>query len=93
MSKQRLVTINENDLARSVCRLEGKKVSVDIGQVKEVIRCTLEELAGWPASSIMALVEKHDLTSRTHPPPPPAPETAAECPPSLDEPQSRGEPD
>jgi hypothetical protein len=42
--------MNLNTLAVEVCKREGKKVQVNIAQVKEVIRCTMDVLAdhNWP---------------------------------------------
>jgi hypothetical protein len=37
--------MNLNDLATKITKLEGGSVSLGIGQVKEVMRLTLEELA------------------------------------------------
>lgn len=37
--------INENKLARDISRCEGKKVPVNIAQIKEVLRITLDRLA------------------------------------------------
>lgn len=37
--------INLNDLAKKIACKEGKKVAVDIAQIKEVQRLVLEELA------------------------------------------------
>jgi len=51
--------INENVLARNITKREGGALSLSIGQVKEVLRLTLEELATYPASSVMELVERH----------------------------------
>lgn len=52
--------INENTLAKEVASIEGLKEEMNIGQIKEVIRCVLECLAGYSASEVMALVEKHE---------------------------------
>lgn len=53
--------INENEMARSIAKREGGAVNLSIAQVKEVQRLTLNYLAGWPASSVMELVERHEL--------------------------------
>ena len=39
------MAVNLNDLAKRVTLAEGKKINLSIGQVKEVIRLTLIELA------------------------------------------------
>ena len=55
--------INENKLADVVTLAEGKKVSVNKAQVKEVMRCTFEAL--WQIgtvdgfSSVLELLERH----------------------------------
>lgn len=41
----KLMRLNMHELARTVTIKEGKKRSVSIGQVKEVIRLTMRELA------------------------------------------------
>ena len=50
--------INENDLAKAVTALEGGKVNLPIGQVKEVIRCLKERLQQEEASSILCWLGK-----------------------------------
>ena len=37
--------INENKLAKEISEVEGKKVQVNIAQIKEVIRCEHQILA------------------------------------------------
>jgi len=55
-----MAKISENKLAQKVIAREGKKVSLPIGQVKEVIRITLDVLAlEENPSDVMALLEKH----------------------------------
>jgi len=39
------VKINQNEMAQSIVAAEGGKVNLSIGQVKEVQRLTLRELA------------------------------------------------
>lgn len=51
--------INENTLARDICAAEGGKVSVSIGQVKEILKLTLNELAAGDPYEVMALIRKH----------------------------------
>lgn len=51
--------LNENVLANTIASREGKKVQVNVAQIKEVLRITLEELARVPASVALALIEKH----------------------------------
>jgi len=36
--------INQNDLAWEICKLEGGKKQMDIAQVKECLKCTLDTL-------------------------------------------------
>ena len=58
-----MAKLNENDLAKYVVLRAGGKQSISIGQVKEVIKLTLDRLAslsrGGGMASIVALVEKH----------------------------------
>ena len=54
-----MIKLNENTLARQIAEREGKKQEVNIAQIKEVLRITLEELARVPASAALALIEKH----------------------------------
>lgn len=51
--------LNENVLANTIASREGKKQEVNVAQIKEVLRITLEELARVPASVALALIEKH----------------------------------
>lgn len=45
-----------NKLAREITLKEGKKISLPIGQVKEVVRLTLERLAEEPDKVILGTV-------------------------------------
>lgn len=49
---------NLNHLARRVTLLEGKKRSVSIAQVKEIIRITLIELADLPRYEVTEMLER-----------------------------------
>lgn len=53
--------INESQLALNVSAREGGKKSVSIAQIREVVKCTIDELAngGYTPSQILALIEKH----------------------------------
>lgn len=54
--------INANSLATDVTYDEGMKVSVSIGQVKEVMRCLLTRLANeHEPSAVLELVERYRL--------------------------------
>ena len=54
--------INENIFAKRISEREGKKINVDIAQIKEVLRITLDALANdyfmWET---VKLIEKHKL--------------------------------
>lgn len=52
--------INENDLAKAIAEREGLKVQVDIAQIKEVLRVTLDILGEKAPSEVLRLVEKHE---------------------------------
>ena len=53
-------SINENQLAQTITRHEGGKKATDIGQVKEILRVTLDVLAnGYLPSQILELIERH----------------------------------
>ncbi|MFQ5788523.1 MAG: hypothetical protein ACE5H1_11155 [Thermodesulfobacteriota bacterium] len=52
--------INENTLAKDVADREGGAQKVNLAQIKEIVKCTLDELAeNYQPSEVMALVEKH----------------------------------
>ncbi len=51
--------IDQNDLAQRIAQREGLKKQVDIAQIKEVLRVTLEELSMERPSEALALIEKH----------------------------------
>lgn len=51
--------MNQNTFTKTIAAREGLKQSVNIAQIKEVVRITLEELAKLPASEAMAMIEKH----------------------------------
>jgi len=50
--------LNLNKLAEDVTRAEGGKKSINIGQVKEVIRLTFKKLKKYPASQVLAKIEQ-----------------------------------
>ena len=51
--------INLNDVARTITAQEGKKVSLPIGQVKEVLRLTLRWLASLPVEEVDTLLRRY----------------------------------
>jgi hypothetical protein len=54
--------MNQNELARTVALLEGGKVNLPIGQVKEVIRITLNVVAQLAVDSpleFMKMINQH----------------------------------
>lgn len=51
--------MNENQLAMDISKIEGKKVEVNISQIKEVLKCTLDILSGYPDEEIVKLVKRH----------------------------------
>lgn len=52
--------INMNKFAVKIAAREGKKKNLNIGQIKEVIRCVFEELnTNHSASEIMEVVERY----------------------------------
>jgi hypothetical protein len=56
--------INQNDLAVRITEMEGKKVEVNIAQVKEVQKCLLLELAMYPNKDVTQLLDR--VASRCH---------------------------
>lgn len=51
--------MNVNALAKRITDREGKRVAVNIAQVKEVLRITLEELAEADVLEVLQLLQKH----------------------------------
>jgi hypothetical protein len=51
--------INQNILAKDISEAEGKKVQVNIAQIKEVMKCMLFELSHYTDKEILALVNKY----------------------------------
>ena len=51
--------INQNEIAKVVTLAEGKKISVNIGQAKELIQLILEELGKYEDEQILKLINKH----------------------------------
>ena len=49
--------INKNDLAREISLLEGKKESVNIAQIKEVLKYTLEILSRYSNEEVIQLLD------------------------------------
>jgi hypothetical protein len=55
------MAINMNNLAKAVTLEEGKKISLPIGQVKEVIKLTLIELAKFEDEEILKMLKKYKV--------------------------------
>ena len=51
--------ISEEWLAEEITKAEGKKESVNIAQVKEVLRITLDILASLEEADVLLLLKKH----------------------------------
>lgn len=51
--------MNLNEIATEVTKREGLKKSVNVAQVKEVIRIFLEEIAFYPFSEVIDVLNKH----------------------------------
>ena len=51
--------VDLNRLARDITLKEGKKVSLPIGQVKEVMRLVLEELAEMNGKDLFELMQRY----------------------------------
>ena len=56
--------INQNKLAIKITEMEGKKVEVNIAQVKEVQKCMLLELTQYTNKSVTQLLDR--VASRNH---------------------------
>lgn len=52
------VKINQNKLARAITLAEGGKVNLSIGQVKEVQKLLLKELAKYDDLQVLKLLDK-----------------------------------
>lgn len=50
--------MTQNELAKAVTLLEGLKVSLSIGQVKEVLRCLKQVLKDLPEEERKALLKR-----------------------------------
>jgi len=51
--------LNLNEIATAITLQEGKKVSLPIGQVKEVLRLTLRWLASLPVEEVDTLLRRY----------------------------------
>ncbi|MDP2362670.1 MAG: hypothetical protein Q8M94_02750 [Ignavibacteria bacterium] len=51
--------MNENDLAVKITLLEGKKISMNIAQAKELLKIILLELALMEENEVSNLLRKH----------------------------------
>ena len=51
--------MNLNTVARYITLKEGGKVSVSIGQVKEILRLTLIEFAKYPTGEVLKTLAKY----------------------------------
>ena len=58
-----MAVINQNKLAKSISEAEGKREEVNIAQIKEIMKITLEHLADeWNngnESGVISLIKKH----------------------------------
>lgn len=51
--------INQNDMAKAITLKEGKKRSVSIAQVKEIMKLTFEYLANHSEDEVLKLIDKY----------------------------------
>jgi len=51
--------MNLNKLAKEVTLIEGKKKSISIAQVKEVINITLSKLSEYPDEEILKAISRY----------------------------------
>ena len=51
--------MNMNKFAKEITLQEGKKKSLSIAQVKEVITLTLKKLAGMPAEDVFVILKRY----------------------------------
>lgn len=51
--------INLNKLAKEITLLEGKKESLSIGQVKEVLKITFQKLSTFSAEEVESILKKY----------------------------------
>lgn len=56
--KARAKTINQNELAQAIAKFEGKKVEVNVAQIKEVLRIALDLLAQEQPSAVEKLLSR-----------------------------------
>jgi hypothetical protein len=54
-----MVKVNLNEFAKEITLLEGKKESVNMGQVKEVLSITLTKLAALPQEQLDELLSRY----------------------------------
>lgn len=54
------MTVNMNDFAKEVTLLEGKKSSVGIGDVKEILSITLTKLAALSEEDLAELLNRYE---------------------------------
>ena len=53
-------SVSQQWIAETITRKEGKEVEVNIGQVKEILKITLEILSDLTPEEITGLFEKHN---------------------------------
>jgi hypothetical protein len=53
------VRINQNELAKKITIIEGKKRSVSIAQVKEIMKITFQQLSLHEDKDILNLINKY----------------------------------
>jgi hypothetical protein len=53
------MAINQNTIAKTITLAEGKKHTLNIGDVKEVIKLTLIELAKFEDEEVLKLLKKY----------------------------------
>jgi hypothetical protein len=50
--------VNQNALAQRIAAREGKKVEVNIAQIKEVMRCLFIEISSFSDKEVLSLINK-----------------------------------
>jgi len=50
---------NLNKMAERVAAIEGKKISLDIAQIKEVMKIVFEELAALPSTEVEEILKEY----------------------------------
>lgn len=59
---RKISRIDQNELAVKIAKAEGGRQQMNIAQIKECLRCTLDALAEYPQRAVVRLIYETERT-------------------------------